>query len=365
MTKKIFLFLIFFVAPLSISFASSRWILYTSSETVDCSTFTNGGKLTVAGGASYCSDDAGGVSVSSADASYLKQTVAATTYFLISSSSSLLTTSSATATYLQLSSAIATYFPIVSSTTLLTTSSATATYLQLSSATATYLTRSSGTLTYLNNTTTIPNVLIDVSSITKMGNTFNGNSQLVRTDATAAITLAVSTFTTLNTTVIANAGVTTISNTAGGVAIRGVNTNATQSAGFVGEYISSATSNTRVGTSDTFYDLVAVNLSSGAWDITGTIQFRPNGATFSGTNILFEALIGTVAGNNATGGTLGDNYLIDDQIATNFTTGKSQTIQPFRVRINSTTTYYLKGYIGTYTVGNPINSATLRATRVY
>ena len=128
---------------------------------------------------------------------YSNGVVGATSYFLLTSSTTLLTTSSATATYLTLSSAGVTYVQ---------NSSASATYLQLSSAAATYqtkgsyLTTSSAAITYqpagsylttssatsnyiqistgtnnasqllkLSNAGLITNSLVDGSSVTKQG----------------------------------------------------------------------------------------------------------------------------------------------------------------------------------------------------
>lgn len=111
--------------------------------------------------------------ISSANASFVTYSYAASNFFLLSSSGTLLTTSSATANYVQGSSASVTYaFASVT----LTNSSATLTYLQNSSAAVTYaginvdLSKTSATVTYLQNSSaTVTYVQGSSASVTYAG----------------------------------------------------------------------------------------------------------------------------------------------------------------------------------------------------
>lgn len=150
----------------------------------------------------------------------------------------------------------------------------------------------------------------------------------------------------------------------GVVSIKGTLTNDNATAGYVGEVISSTVSNTSITVSDNFYDITSITLDYGHWDMSGMVVYRPNGATFTAGNLLYELGIATASGTSTTGFVLGKNYAIQNfSDSSQFINGLTLLIASHVVKISSSTTFYLKGYIGTFTAGNPIQSANITATR--
>ncbi len=80
----------------------------------------------------------------------------------------------------------------------------------------------------------------------------------------------------------ANADITSLAGTGGGVAVKGTPTNNSASAGYVGQYIEvdvptgSAVSLASTGTT---YDITHVSLTAGDWDVSGVILSKPAGST--------------------------------------------------------------------------------------
>ncbi len=80
----------------------------------------------------------------------------------------------------------------------------------------------------------------------------------------------------------ANADITSLVGTGGGVEQHGVVTNSSAAAGYVGEYIQvdvptgSAVTLTSSGTT---YDITHVSLTAGDWDVSGVILSKPAGGT--------------------------------------------------------------------------------------
>lgn len=101
-------------------------------------------------------------------------------------------------------------------------------------------------------------------------------------------------------------------------------------------------------------------LTTGIWDIQGTIYFVGSGTTNS-TNL--QAFIGTAKGNSATGQVLYANTTV---IATALSTPLGYTISTpiWRVTLSVSATYYLKSFISFSGGGTVSATGTLRATRV-
>ena len=155
---------------------------------------------------------------------------------------------------------------------------------------------------------------------------------------------------------------TTASFQASGVAIRGTNTNDSASTGFVGEYAQSLVSTaTSVGTSAQYFDLTSISLTAGDWDVTGIVVYNRNAATYTSSGL--ELGIGTTAGNSSAGLVVGSNNVVDSR-TDNTWSNISLTIPSFRISVASTTTYYLKGFPGSYSAGTPQYRCRMSARRV-
>ena len=148
-----------------------------------------------------------------------------------------------------------------------------------------------------------------------------------------------------------------------GVAIKGTTTNDSASAGFVGQYIESVGSG-NVGTTDQHYDMTSISLTAGDWDLTGIAVYRKATATMSGTVVDIELGISSNSGNSAGGLTLGNNWVDTDSTVIGTFDHLFLVVPSYRVSLNATTTYYLKGYMGSYSAGTPTNAYRLSARRV-
>lgn len=151
----------------------------------------------------------------------------------------------------------------------------------------------------------------------------------------------------------------------GGNPIHGTNTNDNASAGYIGEQMeSTVTTSINTGTSGAYFDVTSLSLTAGDWDVFGLVEFIRNAATFTSTDILMG--IGTATGNNASGLTNGTTLnewggTIIPVTFTNF----ALTIGMVRVSITGTTTYYLKGYVDTFSAGQPKVKGRMTARRVH
>ncbi len=132
--------------------------------------------------------------------------------------------------------------------------------------------------------------------------------------------------------------------------------------GCYGEYISSAvTTSSNVGPSGQFFSAAAITLSSGDWDVGGSITFARNGATMS--TIYFFAGIGTADGNSAAGLVNAINSLDFGISSTTALTSVGINTPITRKVVTVPTPFYLKGYAEVYTVGNPVFKANFWARR--
>ena len=145
--------------------------------------------------------------------------------------------------------------------------------------------------------------------------------------------------------------------------IVGTATNDNASAGNVGQYIESVGSG-NVGTTDQHYDATSISLTAGDWDVTGLIVYRKNTATLSGTIVDLELGISTTSGNSSTGLVLGNNWIDTDSTGIALFDHLPLVVPVYRISLSATTTYYLKGYFGSYSAGNPTAAFRLSARRV-
>jgi hypothetical protein len=143
--------------------------------------------------------------------------------------------------------------------------------------------------------------------------------------------------------------------------IVGTTTNDSAAVGFVGEYISSATAGAiNAPTSAEFGDLVSISLTAGDWDVTGTIHWDGNGATWSRGQIGISA----TSGNSTTGQVIGTNRFLNS-FADSATaiTSIMMCVPSYRVSLATTTTIYLK-YAASYSAGTPQAQGRISARRV-
>lgn len=145
--------------------------------------------------------------------------------------------------------------------------------------------------------------------------------------------------------------------------IKGTATNDAATAGWVGEEIKSeVTSDQNIAASATFFDMTSISLTAGDWEIEGAALVIRSGATFTSTEFFIG--VGTASGASSTGTSVPVNTsYASDGISTSFTRYMAHAPRS-RVSISSTTTYYLKGYVATFTSGTPVYRCVLRARRV-
>jgi hypothetical protein len=137
----------------------------------------------------------------------------------------------------------------------------------------------------------------------------------------------------------------------------GTGTNDDAPATYIGEYIStsvtSGNANSSTG-SGQYFDICAMNLSPGDWDVSGIIVFT------GGTQQGGSGGITTTAGNFSTGAIMGTNFLWI--LPGNATVDNGTSIPDVRASIASITTYYLKANI-TYSAGTAKAYGRLSARR--
>lgn len=126
-----------------------------------------------------------------------------------------------------------------------------------------------------------------------------------------------------------------VTNTAG-TKIRGTTAADDAAAGFVGQLLSSTvTTPTSLPATTVVGDLTTLTLDAGDWDITGTMAFVANSATFLATAVL-RLLIISAAGDSVTGGVNGFNYAVADGTLATGTTGAWISIPSVRVTSDGT-----------------------------
>ena len=165
-----------------------------------------------------------------------------------------------------------------------------------------------------------------------------------------------------NAKVGANADITSMTaltaiNRTGGTAIKGTNTNDTAAAGYVGESIESYAA-VNPPASNTYGDIASITLTPGDWDISAIIVSILN------TGVSITSVVGgfcTASGNSSAGMTFGDTGGYSVPPTSQY--APTITIPPKSVKINATTTYYLKMWM-TYSSGTPQFQGRISARRV-
>ncbi len=155
--------------------------------------------------------------------------------------------------------------------------------------------------------------------------------------------------------------------TTGGVATfpgqligKGTATNDSASAGYIGEYISSAVGSAGAVSvsNNTYADVTSITLSAGDWDVSCMVAYKA--AAITGTQ--FFSGIGTATGNNGAGLVEGDTA-VTSPYAPTAASANAFTVPAVRVSITGSTVYYLKAY-ALYTVGTLTAFGRISARRV-
>lgn len=142
-------------------------------------------------------------------------------------------------------------------------------------------------------------------------------------------------------------------------ALVGTATNDSALAGYVGQYLSTATlvSAVNFGTSDQYRDLGTLVLTPGDWDISLFLEGVAGGATCTS----IDAGIGTTAGNSSAGLFDGDNY--GWQIGPTAAYASTVSVPAWRKSLSATTTYYFK-YRASFSAGTPVAVGRMSARRI-
>lgn len=123
--------------------------------------------------------------------------------------------------------------------------------------------------------------------------------------------------------------------------------------------VSTATS---VGATSVYSDLTSLSLEAGEWELGFGTSIIRNSATFSVIDI--QVGIGLTTGNVATIDAWSSSFY--NSLGNNVTTFTRLpfTLSGYKVNPTTTTTYYLKGYVGNYTVNTPRHQSTFYARRI-
>lgn len=146
-----------------------------------------------------------------------------------------------------------------------------------------------------------------------------------------------------------------------GTAIVGTTTNDSAAAGIVGESITAeVTSFTNTPASNAFGDLASIALTPGDWDLTMTIEYFNNGATWTAT----DSGISDTSGNSATNLVRGrSRFQTGWASSSTAITQVTYSIASLRISTTSSNTYYLK-YKATFSAGTPQAIGIITARRV-
>lgn len=141
----------------------------------------------------------------------------------------------------------------------------------------------------------------------------------------------------------------------------GTDTNDNAPVGRYGENISSTSfAGVNVPTTSQYGDLASITLTAGDWDITYTVRWIGNGATWTQAN----SGVSTTAGNSSAGLTFGSNACLSQHASSATAIVQfPHTVAGVRTSLSATTTYYLK-YLAVYSAGQPLATGRLTARRV-
>lgn len=206
---------------------------------------------------------------------------------------------------------------------LITASSITATNVSFSSVTTNFITFSSVTGVNTNNSTT-----------TYTGSNFFRNGIVVSTPGSANMfqvgTSSVSFDINGSSRVVINQT---------GVQIVGTNTNDNGCPSCYGAYVSSISANSVVGgTTGQFKNFISISVSSGDWDVTGTLNVSTNGAIIS----VYGIALSIFPDNTTTDSVDGDNTF-NTSVANNTMTIFWLTAPNYRLSTSVPVTVFLKG----------------------
>lgn len=144
--------------------------------------------------------------------------------------------------------------------------------------------------------------------------------------------------------------------------IIGVTDASSATAGNIGEEIISTISTyTNYTTTVTYQNITSITLTAGDWDISAFATFSSNTATITAAGNAIFAIATTTA--SATGSVEGKSIAYIPQAALLGTSLESVTIEPVKVTISGSTTYYFTTQAA-FTLGNPQFVGTIRARRL-
>lgn len=154
----------------------------------------------------------------------------------------------------------------------------------------------------------------------------------------------------------------TIDATTGAVAMKGTTAVGSATAGNIGEVIQATSSAAlNVAATGERFDIKSIPLTAGDWLVSGLCYYNKGTATIT-VNSSYELMITATSGNNTTGATLGDNYVVQDWMNAS-ADEQSMSIPMYRINISSSATYYLKGR-ALYTAGQPTVRGRITALRI-
>ena len=164
---------------------------------------------------------------------------------------------------------------------------------------------------------------------------------------------------------IANDGQTTCTASipfAAGATVKGVTTNSSASAGYIGEQIRSNVPNGSAVslTDNTEADVTTISLTAGDWDVSAAVWFTGNSSTTA------TYLNGAISATSATLPAVGDvnqNSQAYSGFALFANVAVSLPMGPFRVSLAGTTTYYLVAR-AKFAVSTCSAFGTIRARRI-
>lgn len=242
---------------------------------------------------------------------------------------------------------------------------------------------SGSTITYSSATFTSANIQAGTFAGTATGS-FNGTSVTGTTGNFANAVNITGTLTTQSsTTVNGNFGITgnvtkpttftssvtvsgaeilasTLSFTGTGIGIKGTTTNDSALTGVVGEWITGTVGNVNTPATGAYGDATSISLTAGDWDVSATLIFPRNTATWTRADCGWSVN----SGNNSSGlgaGTYAVNIWASSSSTPNYLTCVTP---PYRLSINATTTVYLK-MMATFSAGQPqTDGGVITARRV-
>lgn len=155
---------------------------------------------------------------------------------------------------------------------------------------------------------------------------------------------------------------------------KGTGTNDNAAAGYIGEYIESRSSTfSNVGSTGVYWDAGSITLSAGDWDVSGSIIYKRNGATFASTDM--EVGISSYATTTTTDLQDGYNFMYNGASAPVTFSFHPLNVGPVRVQSDGTNLYiagnthssvqivYLKAFISSYSVATPTYTYSIVARR--